>query len=170
VALVVKKLKAKDKIVKNHRTLSGILEGLRSQGKIVVMANGCFDLLHPGHVRCLEDAKSRGDFLVAVVHEDKAATKIMGKGFPINEIEERMETLSGLASVDYVTTCDDVTAEALVLLFQPQMLAKGTGFTERTTPERAAVKSIGSKVIICGDKKQRSAQKIVQRITKRKFE
>ena len=170
MALVIKKLKAKDKIVKNPRTLAGILDGLRSQGKVLVLTNGCFDILHVGHVRCLEDAKSRGDFLIVAVNEDKTVTKLKGRGFPLNSVEERMEVLAGLASVDYVTSFEACTADALIDKFKPTLYAKGTDYTEKTVPERATVKRIGSKVVIVGDKKAHSTRKVVQKIRKRKFD
>jgi len=170
VALVVKRQKAKDKIVKNQRTLAGILEGLRSQGKTIVLTNGCFDLLHVGHVRCLEDAKSRGDFLVVACNEDKTVTRIKGKGYPVNSVEDRMETVAGLTSVDYVTAFSEETADTLIKKLKPNIYAKGTDYTERTVPERATVKEIGGKIIIVGDKKSHSTRKTVQRIRKRKFE
>lgn len=170
MALVAKKSKARDKIVKNQRTLAGILEGLRSQGKSIVFTNGCFDLLHVGHVRCLEDAKSRGDFLVVGVNGDRSVGKLKGKGFPINELDDRMETVAGLASVDYVTSFEEETADKILLKLEPAVYAKGSDHRERTLPERATLKSIGARIVICGDKKRRSTRKTVQKIRKRKFE
>lgn len=170
MALVAKRLKAKDKVITNLRTLAGTIEGLRSQGKAVVLTNGCFDLLHLGHVRCLEDAKSRGDFLIVALNDDRAVTKLKGKGFPVNTVADRMETVAGLASVDYVTCFEEETADSLLKKLQPTIYAKGTDYTERTVPERATAKGLGAKIIICGDKKRRSTTKTVQRIRKRKFD
>ena len=170
MALVAKRIKAKDKVITSQRTLAQILEGLRSQGKTVVLVAGCFDLLHAGHVRCLEDAKSRGDFLVAAVYDDRNAGKIKGRGFPINELEERMETLAGLASVDYVTPCEDADASLLIERLAPTHFAKGSDQTEASVAERQALKATQTRVLVCGDKKTRSATKIVQKIRKRKFE
>ncbi len=165
-----RKHKAKDKIIKSRRTLVGTLEGLRSQGKTIVLTNGCFDILHVGHVRSLEDARSRGDFLVVALNEDETVTKLKGKGFPINPVEERMEILAGLTSVDYVCSFAEETADALIKALKPGLYAKGTDYTERSVPEAATVKSIGAKVVIVGDKKNHSSSKVVEKIRERKFD
>ncbi len=170
MSLVAKKQRAKDKIVKQRRTLASILEGLRLQGKRIVLTNGCFDLLHVGHVRCLEDAKSRGDFLVVAVNEDKTVTELKGRGFPIHPVDERMEIVAALGCVDYVTSFKEPTAEKLIRDLKPDIYAKGTDYTERTVPERAAAKEAGAKIVIVGDKKRHSSSKTVQRIRKRKFD
>ena len=170
MALVVRRKKAKDKIVKSLRNLGAIVEGLKSQGKSIVLTTGCFDLLHVGHVRLLEDAKSRGDFLVVGVHDDKVATKIKGKGYPVHEAPERMEMLASFESVDYVCTIEDMDASALLKLIEPTFYARGTNFTERALPERPTLKTLGSRFLACGDKKRHASEKIVARIRKRKFE
>ncbi|HHI78451.1 MAG TPA: D-glycero-beta-D-manno-heptose 1-phosphate adenylyltransferase [Planctomycetes bacterium] len=169
MALVVKKKRSKDKIVKNKKTLAGILEGLKSQGKKVVLTNGCFDILHVGHARCLEDAKSRGDFLVVALNEDPVVTKLKGRGYPINPLEDRMELVASLTSVDYVTAFGDETADEILKLFKPTLYAKGTDYTERTVPERNTAKEVGAKIVIVGDKKSHATSKVVQKIRRRKF-
>jgi rfaE bifunctional protein nucleotidyltransferase chain/domain len=170
MALVAKRLKAKDKIVTNVRTLAGILEGLRSQGKTIVFTTGCFDLLHPGHVRFLEDAKSRGDFLVVGVHDDRGCGRLKGKGFPVNDLDDRLECLAGFGSVDYVTPCEGEDAARLIELFAPAIFAKGQELQERSVHERAALKAKAVRVIACGDRKTHSLRKVVLKIRKRKFE
>jgi len=170
VPAAAKKQKAKDKIIKSRRTLVGILEGLRSQGKTVVLTNGCFDILHVGHVRSLEDARSRGDFLVVAVNEDETVTRLKGKGLPVNPVDERMEILAGLASVDYVCSFSEDTADALIRALKPGLYAKGTDYTERTVPEGPTVKEIGAKIVIVGDKKRHSSSKVVEKIRNRKFD
>ncbi len=169
MALVVKKKRSKDKIVKNKKTLAGILDGLKSQGKKVVLTNGCFDILHVGHARCLEDAKSRGDFLVVALNEDAAVTKLKGRGYPINTLDDRMELVASLSSVDYVTSFGDQTADEILELFKPTLYAKGTDYTERTVPERSTAKEVGAKIVIVGDKKAHATSKVVQKIRRRKF-
>jgi len=170
VPATAKKLRARDKIAKNRKTLAGILDGLRSQGKAVVLTNGCFDILHVGHVRCLEDARSRGDFLVVAVNEDEVVTRLKGKGFPVNACAERMEVLAGLGCVDYVVSFKEETADALIEALKPNLYAKGTDYTERSIPESPTVKAVGGKVVIVGDKKDHASSKVVDRIRKRKFD
>lgn len=171
MALVVRRKKAKDKIVKSLRNLGAIVEGLRSQGKSIVLATGCFDVLHVGHARCLEDAKSRGDFLVVGIHEDKLCGKIKGKGFPVHESTDRMEMLASLESVDYVCTFSDEDGTKLVELLQPAIYAKGAGVVERSLSEKPALKANSVRFQSCGgSKKTHSSNKIVQRIRKRKFD
>ncbi len=100
MVVVPKKARSKDKVVKELRSLAAILKGVRASGKTVVLTNGVFDILHVGHLRYLEDAKSRGDFLVVAVNNDKSAEAIKGKGHPLVPAAERMELLSGLWVVD----------------------------------------------------------------------
>lgn len=170
VPATVKKHRSKDKIVKSRSSLVGIVESLRSQGKLVALTNGCFDLLHVGHVRCLEDAKSRCDFLIVAVNGDKTVAELKGTGFPIHPVQERMETVAGLESVDYVIAFEEATADRLLKQVKPTHYAKGTDYTERTLPERDTVKEIGAKVLIVGDKKNHSTSKTVQKIRKGKFD
>jgi rfaE bifunctional protein nucleotidyltransferase chain/domain len=170
VAKIVRKIRTKDKISKSRRGLASICEGLRSQGKTLVFTNGCFDLLHVGHIRSLEDAKSRGDYLIVAVNADETVAGLKGKGFPIHPAAERMEVLAALACVDYVIEFKEETADKILQALQPQIYAKGTDYTERSVPERETVKAIGAKVAIVGDKKSHSTSKTVRSIQKRKFE
>lgn len=170
MALTVSRKKFKDKIVKSQRNLGAIVDGLKSQGKSIVLTTGCFDLLHVGHARFLEDAKSRGDFLVVGVFDDKVAAKHKGKGFPIQESIERMEVLAALESVDYVCEVADEDGASLIAALSPSVYAKGTDHNERALTERAAIKANGVKFLACGDKKAHSAAKIVGKIRKRKFD
>lgn len=165
----VRKLKSKDKIHKHRSTLVAILSGLQSQGKTIVLTNGVYDLVHVGHVRCLEDARARGDFLVVAVNSDKSAEAIKGKGRPIVPLEERMEMLSAWWFVDYVVAFDEETAEGLIRTFKPDIYAKGSDYTLRTLPERKVLREEGVKAMFVGDKKGHSTRKLIQRIRKKKF-
>ena len=111
MVVVPRKQRSKDKLFNDRKSLAAILSGLRASGKTVVLTNGVFDLLHVGHLRCLEDARSRGDLLVVAVNTDKSTEALKGKGHPIVPCEERMEMLSGLSFVDYVTSFEDETAD-----------------------------------------------------------
>lgn len=170
MVVVPRKVRSQDKIVASRSSLKVLLAGLRSQGKAVVLTNGCFDLLHVGHVRCLEDARARGDFLVVAVNSDRSTEKIKGKGHPIVPLEQRMEVLSALWFVDYVTSFDDETADGVLRDLQPDVYAKGTDYNAKTLPERTTVKELGIKAVFVGDKKAHSTSKLIQRIRKKKFD
>jgi len=169
LVVIPRKQRSRDKVVADRRSLALILNGLRASGKTVVLTNGVFDLLHVGHLRCLEDARSRGDYLVVAVNSDKSAKALKGAGRPILPVAERMEMLSGLSFVDYVTSFDEETADELLEQFQPNLYAKGTDYGPKTLPERPTVKALGIKAIFVGDKKQHSTIKLIQKIQKAKI-
>ncbi len=169
MVVVPRKVRSKDKIIPDLKALGAILGGVRASGKTVVLTNGVFDLLHVGHVRYLEDARSRGDFLVVAVNSDKITESLKGKGFPINPVAERMEMLSALWFIDYVTTFNEETADDLLRLIQPDFYAKGTDYNTKTLPEKKTVKELGIKAVFVGDKKTHATKKTVQRIRKKKF-
>ncbi len=166
---VARKKFARDKVVADHRSLGAILSGLMAQGKSVVLTNGVYDLLHVGHVRCLEDARSRGDFLVVAVNADAAVARLKGKGLPIVPAEERMEVLAGLGCVDYVTSFAEDTADTLLRALRPSLYAKGTEYTLKTLPERETLKELDIKAVFVGDKKAHGTSEMIQRIRKAKL-
>ncbi len=161
-------LRSKDKIFPDAKSLRPVLSGLRIQGKTVVLTNGVFDLVHVGHMRSLEDARSRADYLVVALNSDRSTEANKGKGRPIVPLEERMELMSGFWFVDYVTSFDSETADGLLEVLQPDFYAKGTDYTLKTLPERETLKKIGAKAIFVGDKKDHSTQKLLQKIRRRK--
>jgi rfaE bifunctional protein nucleotidyltransferase chain/domain len=169
VVVVPRKVRTKDKIFPEAKTLQPILAGLQAQEKLVVLTNGCFDLLHVGHVRYLEDARSRGDFLIVALNDDKSTELNKGKGHPVVPLDERMELIASLWFVDYVTSFSDETADDLLLLLKPSVYAKGTDYTARTLPERGTLKDLDIKPVFVGDKKAHSTSKLIQRIRKKKF-
>ncbi len=160
---------SKDKIIPDRKSLAAILFGLKAQGKVIVLTNGVYDLLHVGHVRCLEDARSRGDFLVVAVNSDDSTERGKGKGHPVVPSKERMEVLAGLGFVDYVTVFDEDTADALIEQLKPNVYAKGTEYTLKTLPERDTLKKLEIKAIFVGDKKTHSSSKLIEKIKKKKF-
>ncbi len=168
MVVVPRKEQSKDKVVADLKSLSAILDGVRASGKTIVLTNGVFDLLHVGHMRYLEDAKSRGDFLVVAVNSDKSATTLKGKGRPLVSAAERMEMLSSLWFVNYVTVFKDETADDLIALLKPDFYAKGTDYNSRTLPERKTLKELGIKPIFVGDKKSHSSSKLLTKIQKLK--
>lgn len=169
MVVVPRKQRSRDKIHTDRKSLAAILGGLVAQGKTVVLTNGVYDLLHVGHVRCLEDARSRGDFLVVALNSDASAERAKGKGRPVVPLAERMEVVAGLGFVDYVTTFDEDTADTLIEQLRPSIYAKGTEYNLKTLPERETLKRLDLKAVFVGDKKGHSSSKIIQRIRKRKF-
>ncbi|MEW6747145.1 MAG: adenylyltransferase/cytidyltransferase family protein [Planctomycetota bacterium] len=150
--------------VKNHGDLADRLRGLRALGRRIAFANGCFDLLHVGHVRYLRGAKSRADILVVAVNSDASVRQLKGERRPIVPESERVEVLCALSCVDYVTVFDDPTADRLLDLFHPDVHAKGTDYTVETVPERDTVSAYGGEIAIVGDPKDHSTKDLIARV------
>lgn len=129
----------------------------------MVFANGCFDVLHVGHVRYLEGAKALGDVLVVAINSDSQVAALKGKGQPIVPERERAEVVASLTVVDRVTIFDEPTVETLLMEIKPDIHAKGTDYTEDTVPERAVVRSYGGRVAIVGDPKNHSTSEFLDR-------
>jgi rfaE bifunctional protein nucleotidyltransferase chain/domain len=139
----------------------------RRLGKTIVLANGCFDLLHVGHVRYLAAARALGDALVVAINSDASVRRLKGAGRPLMSAPERAELLGALAVVDAVVIFDEDTVERLVGLLRPAVQAKGTDYTEATVPERAAVVAGGGRVAIAGDPKDHSTKDLIRVILER---
>lgn len=139
----------------------------RAAGRRVVLANGCFDLLHVGHVRYLEDARALGDLLIVGVNGDDAVRRLKGPGRPLMPAVERAEMLAALRAVDHVVVFEDDTADRLVALLRPAVHAKGTDYTAESVPERASVLAAGGRVAIAGDAKQHSTRDVIAEILAR---
>jgi D-beta-D-heptose 7-phosphate kinase/D-beta-D-heptose 1-phosphate adenosyltransferase len=123
-----------------------IIQELRRQGKVVVFTNGCFDLLHHGHVRYLDQAKSLGDVLVVAVNSDASVRTLKGPGRPVLPQAERVEVLAALASVDYVTIFDELTPERVIRALTPDLLVKGGDWAVDQVVGREIVEGRGGKV------------------------
>ncbi len=141
------------------------VEKERQNGSTVVLANGCFDVLHVGHVRYLQGAKALGNLLVVGINSDRQVAALKGRGQPIVPERERAEVVASLAAVDLVTIFDEPTVETLLLAIRPDIHAKGTDYTEETVPERAVVRSYGGRVAIVGDPKTHSTSEILDRLS-----
>ena len=137
------------------------VKAARQSGATIVFANGCFDVLHVGHVRYLIGARALGDLLVVAVNSDDQVKIQKGLGRPIQPASERAEVIASLEAVDYVTIFDEPTVEPLLLLLKPDIHAKGTDYTEETVPERDVVRSYGGRVAIVGDPKDHSTSSLV---------
>jgi D-glycero-beta-D-manno-heptose 1-phosphate adenylyltransferase len=146
---------------------SALGERLRREGKRISFANGCFDLLHAGHVRYLEGARQQGDVLVVGVNSDRAVRALKGAGRPLLPAEARAELVAALESVDYVVVFDDTTAEAILRDLRPDVQCKGTDYSELTVPEREVMKSLGGAVRIVGDAKGHSTRRMLADIARR---
>lgn len=136
----------------------------RTNGVRVVLANGCFDVLHVGHVRYLAGARELGDVLVVGVNSDAQVALLKGAGRPIVNENERAELIDALEPVTYVTIFDEPTVEQLLLALKPDVHAKGTDYTEDSVPERDVVRSFGGRVAIVGDPKDHSTSSILARL------
>ncbi len=140
------------------------VETARQNGAKIVFANGCFDVLHVGHIRYLQGAKCLGDLLVVGVNSDKQVAVLKGPGRPIMPDTERAEMVASIAAIDFVTVFDEPTVENLLLALRPDIHAKGTDYTEETVPERDVVRSYGGSVAIVGDPKNHSTSEILDRM------
>jgi len=142
-------------------------ERLRQEGKRIAFANGCFDLLHVGHVRFLAGAREQGDVLVVGVNSDAAVRGLKGPGRPLIPAEARASLIGALESVDYVVIFDDLTAEGVLRDLRPHVQCKGTDYTEQTVPERGVMESLGGEVRIVGDAKNHSTREVLAEISRR---
>ncbi len=140
------------------------LEGHRRRGQRIVLANGCFDVLHVGHARYLEGARREGDVLIVAVNSDASEEQLKGKGRPILPEKARAELVAAFAVVDYVIIFSETNVEALLNELRPDVHAKGTDYTLETVPERELAKRIGIRVAIVGDPKDHSTRELLTRV------
>jgi rfaE bifunctional protein nucleotidyltransferase chain/domain len=145
--------------------LAGHLAELRARGSVrrIVLANGCFDLFHAGHVRYLEDARTRGDFLVVAVNTDDSVRALKGRNRPFQPLAERMEIVAAMRCVDAVTSFGERDVEATLRALAPDVHAKGSDYTPETVPERAVDAELGIEIAICGGPKVRSTTDLARR-------
>jgi rfaE bifunctional protein nucleotidyltransferase chain/domain len=139
-------------------------ERMRREGKLVVFTNGCFDLLHPGHINYLAAARALGDALIVGINSDSSVQRIKGKGRPILDEHERAEVLSGLESVDYVTVFGEDNPRELIRLLQPDVLVKGWDWPISEIIGREEVEAAGGRVFSLPYVEGSSTTEIIQRI------
>jgi rfaE bifunctional protein nucleotidyltransferase chain/domain len=144
--------------------LRKIIAAEKTAGKTIVLANGCFDLFHVGHIRYLREAKRKGDILVVAINSNATVRRLKGKTRPILSQDERAEILSSFSFVDYVTIFREPNVEKVLLALKPTIHVKGSDYTEDTVPEKNIVKKYGGKVAIAGGPKIRSTSDIIKRI------
>jgi rfaE bifunctional protein nucleotidyltransferase chain/domain len=151
-------------IINNITQLKGIVDEEKTQGRKVVFGNGCFDLLHVGHVRYLKGAKALGDVLIVAVNDDASVTGLGKRKQVVTPANERAEIIAALDSVDYVILFNDPNVENLLRTLKPHVHAKGTDYTEESVPEREIVRSYGGRVAIVGDPKDHSTRDLIKTI------
>jgi len=134
----------------------------RRSGARITLTNGCFDLLHVGHVRYLHAARELGGKVIVAVNADDSVRALKGKGRPVIPADERAEILAALAAVDAVVIFSEPDVRALILEIRPDFHAKGTDYTAESVPERAEVEACGGRVVIVGDPKDHSATEIIR--------
>lgn len=134
----------------------------RQAGEKITLANGCFELLHVGHVRYLHAAKQLGGRIVVAINSDDSVRRLKGEGRPLMPAAERAEILAALADVDAVVVFPEADVRALIREIRPDIHAKGTDYTPGTVPEREVVKECGGRVEIVGDPKDHSASEMIR--------
>jgi rfaE bifunctional protein nucleotidyltransferase chain/domain len=151
-------------MILNREELVQRVNADRQHGSRIIFANGCFDVLHVGHVRYLAGARELGEVLVVGVNSDDQVARLKGPGRPVLPAQDRAEIVAALEFVSYVTVFDEPTVEELLLALKPDVHAKGTDYTEDSVPERNVVRSYGGRVAIVGDPKDHSTSEILARL------
>jgi len=153
--------------IKKREELRRSVEALRAKGKRMVFTNGCFDLLHVGHIRYLEQAKALGDILIVGINSDRSVQALKGPLRPILPVEDRAEILSGLGCIDYITVFDEPTPLELITLLKPQVLVKGGDWTKEAVVGSEVVEGLGGKVVLLPFVEGSSTSNLIETILKR---
>jgi rfaE bifunctional protein nucleotidyltransferase chain/domain len=159
----LQKSNAAARILERNRLIARVAIA-RKHGARIVLANGCFDILHVGHIRYLEGAKGLGDVLVVAINSDEQVRAQKGEGRPFMPERERAEVIAAIRVVDFVTIFHEPTVEQLLLSIRPDIHAKGTDYTEDSVPERDVVRFYGGRVAIVGDPKDHSSTEITKKV------
>lgn len=152
----------------NRDELRAQAQTWRAQGEKITLANGCFDLLHVGHIRYLRAAKQLGGKLIVAINSDASVRSLKGNGRPLMPAHERAEILAALSDVDAVVIFGEPDVRALVREIRPDIHAKGTDYTAQSVPERDIVIECGGRVEIVGDPKDHSATELIRRVEQRR--
>ena len=156
------------KVIATRDALSDVVARLRRDGNRIAFSNGCFEILHVGHLRSLQDARRKGDCLIVAVNSDDSVARYKGREEPIVPEHERAEILGGLACVDFVYIFDEPTVDGLLELIRPDAYCKGPEYTMENLPERETLKRIGVPLVQVGDPKDHSTSSLFRRITGRR--
>ena len=156
----------REKVILRRDELRRVRERLRGEGRRLVFTNGCFDLLHVGHVRYLQSAAREADRLIVAVNSDASVRRLKGEARPILDESGRAELVAALRGVDRVVIFDDDTVGPLLERLRPDVHCKGTDYTIDTVPERAIVVAYGGRTAICGDPKDHSTRDLLRRMAR----
>jgi rfaE bifunctional protein nucleotidyltransferase chain/domain len=151
-------------ITENRQELRQTLTAAKANGQAVVFTNGCFDILHAGHVRYLIEAKKRGDILVVGLNSDESVRELKGEGRPVNPAADRAEVLAGLRAVDHVIVFAETTAEELVRQLQPDIYVKGGDYSLDRLPEAEIVAAYGGKTVLVPMVEGRSTSNVIRKL------
>ena len=154
-------------VVVSEDRLRALVAADRAAGRTVALANGCFDLLHVGHVRYLRGAAAEADRLIVAVNDDATVAALKGAGRPLQAAPERAEIVAALGVVDYVVVFTTPTVAGLLRALRPDVHCKGTDYTPETVPERSVVQAYGGRIAIVGDPKAHSTRELAGRIGRR---
>jgi len=143
-----------------------IVQRERASGRTMAFANGCFDVLHVGHVRYLQGAAAEADRLIVAVNGDRSVAELKGPGRPILTAADRAELVAALRGVDSVVVFADRTVERLLNAIRPDVHCKGTDYTVDSVPERAVVAAYGGRTAIVGDPKSHSTRELISRLSR----
>ncbi|MDF1838482.1 MAG: adenylyltransferase/cytidyltransferase family protein [Planctomycetota bacterium] len=154
----------KAEVFANYADLAPLLQKHTEAGRTIALTNGCFDLLHVGHIRLLQAAAQEADLLVVALNSDKSVRGNKGPGRPLVPLVERMEVLAALECVHFVTSFAEPTADALIEILRPNVYCKGTDWTADQVPERATAEKIHARIAICGDSKSHSSSDLAERL------
>jgi rfaE bifunctional protein nucleotidyltransferase chain/domain len=141
-----------------------VITAEKAKGKTIVLANGCFDFFHVGHIRYLRAAKSKGDVLVVALNSDSSVRRLKGEGRPILPQKERAEILAAFSFVDYVTIFSESMVTKVLLALKPDIHVKGSDYSKETVPEKDTVKAYGGRVAIVGGPKIRNTSQVIRDI------
>ncbi len=157
-----------EKLIKTRAALNEVVARLRRDGKRIAFSNGCFEILHVGHLRSLEDARRHGDCLIVAVNSDESVRRYKGREEPIVPEHERAEILAGLACVDFIYVFDEPTVDGLLEDVRPDAYCKGPEYTMENLPERETLKRVGGTLVQVGDPKDHSTSDLLRRIAERR--
>lgn len=155
-----------DSKIKSIHELAGIIKRLKAKGKKIVFTNGCFDILHYGHVKYLQDARAKGDYLVVALNSDSSIRRIKGKGRPVVNEKDRIRVISALESVDYTVLFNDDTPLTVIEALKPDYLVKGADWQKRAIVGNELVIGCGGKVLTIPLVTGRSTTNLIKKIAK----
>jgi rfaE bifunctional protein nucleotidyltransferase chain/domain len=147
--------------------LAPIIQEEKAKGRSIVLANGCFDLIHVGHIRYLKGAKKQGDIMVVALNSDASVRRLKGPGRPILDQLERVEIIAAFEFVDYVTLFDEDKVDRVLLELRPHVHVKGSDYTKETIPEKETVKGYGGQLAIAGGPKVRNTSDLIREIAEK---